>query len=161
MRFRVFPKSVFRLVLTLGVLSTSPGWAESPPVNVPIGSIVGFVPERDSAEYSDLDTLRSWLKKQGWALCDGRDGTPDLHNRYLLGTEQPESVGQRVGSSTHSHRVTAETGQEQGRERRFNTGAFFRIRLPYEGHKHSLDTESAQGSSLPPSLRVLFIIRTR
>ena len=35
-----------------------------------------------------------------WALCDGNNGTPDLRNKFVLGTDTPGGSG---GSATHVH----------------------------------------------------------
>lgn len=160
MHMRISPAFRWLLFLLPWFMLIGLARADSPPSNLPVGSIIGFMPDPDSREYRDMASLRRWLAGQGWALCDGTDGTPDLHGRYLQGTEQLEQVGQRIGSNSHSHRIDSETGREQGRERRFNTGVLFRMRLPHEGHNHSINADSSTSTSLPPSLRVLFIIRT-
>lgn len=43
---------------------------------------------------------------QGWAVCNGTQGTPDLEARFVMGvsTEDPGAVG---GNYTHSHTYTA------------------------------------------------------
>ena len=43
----------------------------------------------------------------GWALCDGRNGTPDLRNRFIVGAGGSYSVGNTGGSNT----VTLTTSQ--------------------------------------------------
>ncbi len=133
--------------------------AQTPPSEVPKGSIIGFLPDSRSADYTDMASLRHWLKRQGWAICDGSDGTPDLHGRYLLGTEEFKDTGQRIGSKTHSHQVSVNTGREEGRMRRFNTGIGYSLRLPTEGHRHSIKAKTSQEDDLPLSMRVLFIIK--
>jgi hypothetical protein len=41
----------------------------------------------------------------GWVLCDGRDGTPDLRNRFVIGVGAAEYLGNIGGSRTHQHRT--------------------------------------------------------
>jgi microcystin-dependent protein len=43
----------------------------------------------------------------GWALCNGSNGTPDLRNRFIVGAGSSYSVGATGGSST----VTLSTAQ--------------------------------------------------
>ena len=43
----------------------------------------------------------------GWVLCDGRNGTPDLRDRFIVGAGGSYSVGSRGGSNT----VTLTTSQ--------------------------------------------------
>ena len=37
----------------------------------------------------------------GWALCDGSNGTPDLRDRFVLGAGSSYSVGDKGGEETH------------------------------------------------------------
>jgi hypothetical protein len=43
----------------------------------------------------------------GWAICDGQNGTPDLRDRFLMGTGGPEGIGQRGGQAVHEARRCA------------------------------------------------------
>jgi len=56
---------------------------------------------------------------QGWALCNGTNGTPDLRNRFIVGAGSGYSPGNTGGATTnnlshshtvssHSHSITAE-----------------------------------------------------
>ncbi len=38
----------------------------------------------------------------GWALCNGQNGTPDLRNRFVLGAGSSYSVGATGGEKTHT-----------------------------------------------------------
>ncbi|MBA7636957.1 hypothetical protein ES703_44585 [subsurface metagenome] len=44
----------------------------------------------------------------GWALCDGTQGTPDLKLRFVLGSYGPGSTHVSGGSWTHNHDFTAD-----------------------------------------------------
>lgn len=48
----------------------------------------------------------------GWALCDGNNGTPDLRNRFIVGSGSNYSVGATGGTATnsiqHNHSITTE-----------------------------------------------------
>ena len=35
----------------------------------------------------------------GWQLCDGSNGTPDLRNRFIMGTPDGQDPGQTGGTS--------------------------------------------------------------
>lgn len=39
----------------------------------------------------------------GWALCDGNNGTPDLGNQFVLCTGDSYAVGDSGGSTSHNH----------------------------------------------------------
>ena len=38
----------------------------------------------------------------GWALCDGRNGTPDLRDRFVVGAGSSYAVGNKGGEATHT-----------------------------------------------------------
>jgi hypothetical protein len=128
---------------------------------LPRGAIVAFLPDFDSGEYADTDSLRRWLGERGFALCDGADGTPDLNHRMLLGTIHPEEAGSNIGSRTHDHRLREETGHAQGREQSLPTGRGPLVRVPDTGHRHCLEGTTQPAEHLPLSLRVLFIMKVR
>ncbi|MGA7980968.1 MAG: hypothetical protein WCA32_12190 [Chromatiaceae bacterium] len=118
------------------------------------------MPQSRSTDYSDQDSLKRWLYEQGWAICDGSEGTPDLNYRLLLGTVHPADVGQNLGSRTHSHRITAETGIGFGREHSYISRRGVSRALE-QGHRHKLDAGTAAADNLPLSTRVLFIMKIR
>lgn len=39
---------------------------------------------------------------EGWALCDGTNGTPDLRDRFILGAGTNHAVGETGGEETHT-----------------------------------------------------------
>jgi len=40
---------------------------------------------------------------EGWALCDGTNGSPDLRDRFVYGVSQGEDPGTTGGSELHNH----------------------------------------------------------
>ncbi|MDC8012276.1 hypothetical protein [Tahibacter soli] len=66
---------------------------------VPIGTIVPWFPPEVPKEGVSLNTI----VPQGWAICDGSNGTPNLQDRFVLGTLDPNSIGKQGGSKTHNH----------------------------------------------------------
>ncbi len=40
---------------------------------------------------------------EGWALCDGTQGTPDLRDRFILGVAAAENPGATGGATSHIH----------------------------------------------------------
>jgi hypothetical protein len=157
---------VFSLTATLA-LAAAPAGAQTdatpslPPAGLPKGAIVAFLPDPQSREYSDLKGLKSWLREQGWALCDGSEGTPDLNYRMLLGTIHPQEAGQNLGSRTHDHRITGNADAPFGRDHNIRSGVGRALRVPADGHKHRLDAGTDQAEHLPLSLRVIYIMKIR
>lgn len=146
-------------LLALALLPAAAYAHEAPPSGVPKGSIVAFLPDRDSREHQDPEALRAWLRARGWAICDGSEGTPDLNFRMLLGTVHPEEAGQNLGSRTHDHRLRGETGAAYGREGTILSGRGFRVQVPESGHHHRLEGTAEGAEHLPLSVRVLFIMK--
>ena len=50
----------------------------------------------------------------GWALCDGNDGRPDLRDKFILGAGNNQSVASTGGSNTHSHTVDVWPSNQSG-----------------------------------------------
>lgn len=46
----------------------------------------------------------------GWALCDGENETPDLRNRFILGTATGEEPGATGGTANHTHTLSGSFG---------------------------------------------------
>ncbi len=44
----------------------------------------------------------------GWALCDGNNGTPDLRARFIRGATHEAPPGGTGGSPTHDHDFTGD-----------------------------------------------------
>ena len=40
----------------------------------------------------------------GWALCDGTNGTPDLRNRFIIGAGDTYTSGDVGGETSHTHK---------------------------------------------------------
>ena len=129
--------------------------------DVPTGAIMAFMPRMTGGDYGNASELRAWLARQGWAICDGTGGTPDLRNRMLLGTTDLFSVGQRMGSWEHAHRIRGETGIPVRRNRNTPTGRLQNLQIPDDQHRHRVDMEADKAEHLPPSMRVLFIMKVR
>lgn len=46
------------------------------------------------------------ISPNGWSICDGNNGTPDLRNKFLKCVESAENPGTIGGSATHLHTTT-------------------------------------------------------
>lgn len=46
---------------------------------------------------------------EGWALCDGTNGTPDLLYRFVLGATSDVTIGSTGGTDIHNHDFTSNT----------------------------------------------------
>ena len=82
---------VFGIIgVLLLLIAVVPRFASTPPLNsLPAGTIVAWSPTDTKTQNPDFPN--------GWALCDGSNGTPDLRNRFLLGSGTADA-GKRGGS---------------------------------------------------------------
>ena len=44
----------------------------------------------------------------GWLLCDGNNGTPDLRDKFIVGAGLTFAVGNEGGSINHTHTLTCD-----------------------------------------------------
>lgn len=42
----------------------------------------------------------------GWQLCDGTNGTPDLENTFVIGSQGSLAIGDTGGNAVHLHTFT-------------------------------------------------------
>jgi len=87
----------------------------------------------------------------GWALCNGNNGTPDLSDRFVMGTTSSATLGQTGGSNTiyltvdqlppHTHSISAAGDHTHG------------VRAIFHGQ----DSEGDDNCSTPYSERRVFL----
>ncbi len=80
----------------------------------------------------------------GWTLCDGTSGTPDLRDRFIMGTAALQDPGAFGGTSAHGHSVDAHNHLVQPPTGSTNSAG---------GHSHSTGSPSStadvDGNGLP------------
>lgn len=55
----------------------------------------------------DIIPFAGTTAPDGWAICDGTNGTPDLRGYFLIGATSSSNIGSEYGSNTSSHNITA------------------------------------------------------
>jgi hypothetical protein len=99
---------------------------------------------------------------EGWAICDGSNGTPDLRGRYVKGSVSPVDVGTTGGSDSHDHggltgstdlQTDTYTGTSSG-------GCGTGCNATNEGHSHSASHQHGFGPSTnqPAYKEVVFLM---
>jgi hypothetical protein len=91
----------------------------------------------------------------GWALCDGNNDTPDLTDRFILGTATEGEIGDTGGAATHSHGVG--TLAVAAHSTATAQGAGSQPVVTSATHSLSGDTEEVDGR--PPFYKLAFIQR--
>ena len=103
----------------------------------------------------------------GWQVCNGTNGTPDLSGKFLMGAASLGAAGETGGktnikeSGEHTH--TGTTGVTKGPDHGIHcTGKCSGGRTA--AHSHSFDTgksgKHSHGSNLPPYYKIIYICRT-
>lgn len=117
----------------------------------------------------------------GWALCDGDNGTPDLRNQFVVGAGDTYNPGASGGSLQHGHpmNTTSEkvqiTGDTGDTEACLKSGSdidaayydpyfdqcsevhYHSVGLEGEGHSHENTTDDA--NHLPPYFALAYIMK--
>ena len=104
----------------------------------------------------------------GWALCDGAGSTPDLRDRFVIGTGGAYAIGDNGGSASHSHSLAidaAVTGATIDTTTNPNIDAgssanpdpIVTAALDDPGHTHT--GAATATDALPPYYALAFIIK--
>jgi microcystin-dependent protein len=117
---------------------------------------------------------------EGWLLCDGNNGTPNLIDKFIIGAGDTYAIGAQGGSAdaiTVAHTHTATTSSGGGHSHTFGLGIGTGSGGISEGpqtntasttangaHSHSSNVinnsgETATGKNLPPYLSLVYIIK--
>lgn len=88
----------------------------------------------------------------GWSLCDGKNGTPDLRDRFIVGAGGKYAVGATGGVENHSHKHTVSgttSGASQGQWAGWDIVTELIAAL---GHTHSYsgETQAVTLDNRPP-----------
>lgn len=93
----------------------------------------------------------------GWSLCDGNNGTPDLRDRFIVGSGLTYDPADTGGSLTHIHTFTGD-GHTHA------IGAGSRIQSGIGRDDTSLSTPTTGTTDptnhLPPYYALAYIMRT-
>jgi len=121
---------------------------------------------------------------EGWQLCDGTNGTPDLRGRFVYAADVDGDVNTTGGVDSHSHTNSA-TGGAGGHQHSYsgtsstnatgtaeNAATYGAVALAARSHNHSFSGTTATDSShthtlgntnsedvLPPYINLYYVMR--
>jgi hypothetical protein len=163
--FRVAP---IRLTLKPYFPTLDPGWAltrkalnpttaafttPGAPYGVPKGTVIAWYPTADFIRGLDsAPELPTVVAPDGWAICDGTLGTPDLRARFVRGATGWSPTLHTGGGDSHDH-----GGATEGNTafRGAHGGAGSAYKQPAEVHTHRINP----ASNLPPFAELLYIMK--
>lgn len=126
----------------------------------PISSLL-WTPKTGSLPTSNFGvpkgTIVAWFMNgplpDGWVICDGSYGTPDLKRKFIRGAEAPSTALVTGGSEEHYHSGTIITpGQDAGEDRGGGRDAAHRW------HTHGVTINNS--AHLPPFVDIVYIMKT-
>lgn len=102
----------------------------------------------------------------GWALCDGSNGTPDLRGKFALGSSDKYAVGATGGEETHTLTVNEMPSHNHSYKHR-QSGRSTKTNQEYGGDHYGdlvSDTSGTAGGSqahnnMPPYYALCYIIK--
>ncbi len=105
-----------------------------------------------------------------WALCDGSNGTPDLRDRFILGSSF-ENVGSRGGDEQHNHSISLDIDGTVAKksstvDSRFGAPSTGGVPFKVEKHEHvfNITKEKATigaASQMPPFYRLVYLMKIK
>ena len=104
---------------------------------LPAGIIIAWYPNASDAKVPE-----------GWAICDGSKGTPDLREKFIMGTGSPDEVGERGGAKNHSHRIHRSQVRKYSAAPQSNG-------VEFEVFKSAV----VESSNLPPYFKMIYIMK--
>lgn len=138
-----------------------PPWVEDPKPDTDIVLRIEALEEMSAYLQLDLDTvLVSTLPEgtimafagtedtipEGWALCNGENGTPDLLDRFVVGASSDLDLGEKAGTTEHSHGSLDHFHQLRIPEHDHEIPEFEEETNSAGDHKHTVG--AAEGNSL-------------
>lgn len=93
----------------------------------------------------------------GWGLCDGSHSTPDLRNKFVIGSDGDHARGAEGGANTHDHTFTTD-----GHAHTLTSGSPIRL---VGASEYSITTETVMvggttnsGNNIPPYYALAYIM---
>lgn len=120
---------------------------------VPAGTVLAWHPS-ERAMHLDESGKKYVIAPDGWALCDGSQGTPDLRDRFVRGTLDAGAIGQSAGAARHTHK--AATGKSKDTYTS-HAGTFAKLALAKSDHTHTVSVGDA--ASDPLHVKLAFIMK--
>lgn len=137
--------------------------------NMEVESKITSIVDKKVAELPDLQSkdllipsgaIVAWSKSEipkGWILCNGKNGTPDLTNKFLLGTVNSRELRKTGGdlSHTHSYQLPVKPAEDPG----FRGASTFVITTPQYSANSSIELKTLEAPNLPPYYKVFYIMK--
>jgi hypothetical protein len=114
-------------------------------------------------------TIIAWYAKSGplpigWAICDGKSGTPDLRGKFLSGVGTFEEVSDKTfGAPTHQHAFSGTTAKPRTHPDPYHIGGNVDPPPQVTGldHQHDFSGTTDSAPNIPPNIHIIFIMKLK
>lgn len=121
------------------------GYSTKSDFGVPQGTIIAWSPKiTPNSSKELLDMIPN-----GWTICDGQNGAPDLTDKFVMGTSDVNQINFSGGKEVHTHLTE---GASIIRKYRVDEG---NSSLTTSGHHHKV----VEAENLPPFLKLIYIMK--
>lgn len=131
---------------------------------VPSGTVLAWKPPLDAVVW-DAGAMVDVIPPDGWAICNGTQGTPDLSDKFILGAVAAKNIGEAVGQAQtvlpDRTIVVKSTGFNAEMSPHPNGGPW--SGQPWYPPFHGLNSAGVlpgqEFSNIPPSIKLLYIMK--
>ncbi|MDJ0666925.1 MAG: hypothetical protein QNJ61_06595 [Desulfobacterales bacterium] len=139
---------------------------------VPAGTVIAWHPTQDFIKETPLEaphgdpnneSQRAIVPPEGWAICDGSGGTPDLVDRFVRGVAACDAMGPHEEvphkhTSTSAPNKTYRYSKAKNYQNADKAGGKDLRAIPAASHKHTISTAPA-GPGLPAYYALVYIMK--
>ena len=93
---------------------------------------------------------------QGWHLCDGTEGTPNLRDRFVVGAGNTYTPGLTGGTLQHNHFCNMSTGENSSY---YTVNSGDEQDIATDPHTHDISAPTENAGTLPPYYALAYIMK--
>ncbi|KAA3614228.1 MAG: hypothetical protein DWQ01_00565 [Planctomycetota bacterium] len=131
---------------------------------IPLGTIVAWDPFERDARGEAIGNGSERKRPDGWEICNGENGTPDLTGLFLRGVKFSHLVGKDAhAKATHRHTLDEQTSAlhaDQNDGQSVSIGKTSR-HFAWTDHAHKIKGSTQPVSHIPPNYKVIYIMKVR
>jgi len=101
-----------------------------------------------------------WTKKripEGWIICNGKNGTPDLRDKFIFGTSKESELNEVGGKEFHNHILSLPVKSAENTNYRGNYT--FSLSTEEFHAKNRLNLKTDVSSNIPPFIKLYYIMK--
>lgn len=130
------------------LLENFKGYRASANYGLPKGTVISWNPYQEPTLEQNIEDIIP----DGWAICDGSYGTPDLTDKFIMGTNSLNSVSESGGTVEHIH--TGKTNNGNNNKQRTGSGG---RDASDRNHSHIIYVDKT--NHLPPYYKLIYLMK--